>query len=509
MPASPRASSVGAARASRARAAAAAASPSPSSRRAAIPPSPSARSASPGLAALARVKTAEAAEAAARALPSIPPALPLAPPQHTPIAPEHARALLLVDALIVLYALAYQLQTPLEPFLVETLVKADGGASSTTAAHYARLQSFFGLVQCLGSLLVGGLIDRLGIRAMLLVNFAACAASYALLASATTMAGLYASKVPTIFMAGYLCAQTAVSTLAPQGAERVKQLGRLTMAYTIGATVGPSLGGFLGTVAAARLAVAVSAAAAALVLQLPSGSLASPPPAKGGSSGGGAAVAPPPPRATWTAQAAAVVALAWPLLATKALAGLVNSGNGAVRTLALKNVFSLTAAQLGLVMSSISFGTAIASLGLGEFTQLVGSEFGVVKWCLAGMVGAFACQAGLFVAFAAAPTPPPSIYVGLALLLALCQFPMSTTLTAISTTRVPQDAKGTLVGLEHALFALASMAGPGVGVAVLGAGGMQAVAGAAAVVYALLLAAWSREGGVAPSAAKNKGKGKK
>ena len=52
-----------------------------------------------------------------------------------------------VYALVVLYALCYQLQAPLEPYLVETLVRDDQDAS----AAYARLQSFFSLVQLVGS----------------------------------------------------------------------------------------------------------------------------------------------------------------------------------------------------------------------------------------------------------------------------------------------------------------------------------------------------------------------
>ena len=126
------------------------------------------------------------------------------------------QAVSVVYLLVVVYALCYQLQSPLEPFLVEKLATAGTGA-----AAYARLQSFFAVVQMVGSFFVGYLLDRLGLRVMFALNFLGCAASYALLARADTLEALYVSKLPTVFMAGFLCAQVAVAKLTPDGsAER-------------------------------------------------------------------------------------------------------------------------------------------------------------------------------------------------------------------------------------------------------------------------------------------------
>jgi predicted MFS family arabinose efflux permease len=391
--------------------------------------------------------------------------------------------------LIVLYALAYQLQTPLEPFLVERLKTSSGG---TASEQYALLQSFFGLIQLVGSLLVGGLIDRLGLRAMFLVNFIACASSYAILASAESMAGLYAAKVPTLFMAGFLCAQTAVSALTAPGAERIAQLGRLTMAYTIGSTVGPALGGFLGATAAARLAVAVSVLAGALVLAMPGLGVPPPPPRE---AGGGAAA----PASPWLSTAAAAVAATWPLLATKGATGLVNAANGSVRTLALKNQFGFTAAELGLVMSTISLGTALASLALGRLTEAAGGEAGVARLCLGGAAAALAGQAALFLLGCGsggddggAGTGVGRTYVALVLGHALFSFPLSATITALTTARVAPGVRGTLVGIEHAVFALAYMVGPVAGVRVQEKAGLGGVALCACAAFTALLLAWAR-----------------
>ena len=101
--------------------------------------------------------------------------------------------LILVDLLIVLYATCYQLQSPLEPYLVEKLSSAEDAAES-----YANLRSFFSFIQMAGSLGVGHIIDRAGVRAGMALNFVSCAASYAILMRAETMQGLFASKLPTL-----------------------------------------------------------------------------------------------------------------------------------------------------------------------------------------------------------------------------------------------------------------------------------------------------------------------
>ena len=59
------------------------------------------------------------------------------------------------------------------------------------------------------------------------------------------MEGLYASKLPTLLQHAFLVAQAVVAQSIPPE-RRAAALGRLMMMYTIGATVGPALGGYLG-----------------------------------------------------------------------------------------------------------------------------------------------------------------------------------------------------------------------------------------------------------------------
>ena len=67
-------------------------------------------------------------------------------------------------------------------------------------------------------------------------------------------------------------------------------------------------------------------------------------------------------------------------------------------------------------------------------------------------------------------------FLGLALVLSLCQLQLATAITAASTARVPADLKGTLVGVEHGTYALAATLGPQLGVRLLSTGGLPALA---------------------------------
>jgi MFS family permease len=418
-------------------------------------------------------------------------------------------SLLVIDLVVVVYALAYQLQAPLEPFLVKRLT----AASADWKAQYSSLQSFFGLVQAAGALLCGALIDRLGVKTMLFVTFLACAATYALLAAADARISLpllYASKIPTVFMHGFLCAQTAVSTLTPTGAERVAQLARLTTAYTIGSTIGPTVGGLVGTHVAAPLAIALSFVAACLVLLLPGDATrAAAVDEKDAAALAAGAAAPPAaaaPSLSWAARARYVFLCAWPFVVTKLVTGVTNSTIGNARTATLTDFFKLSSAELGMVMSTISIATAATSLGLGAVTRALGSEAAVVRACLLGAAAVYALQAALFssaagavegAAGAAAAAPSAELrtaFVGLTVALMLCTYPLSTTLTSLSTGRVAQADKGTLMGIEHSSFAVASMAGPQLGAFALNHVGFHAVAGCAAAVYASTWSAWRASG---------------
>ena len=392
----------------------------------------------------------------------------------------------IVYVLVVIYALCYQLQSPLEPFLVETLVKGTDASVS-----YARLQSFFSFVQMVGSFIVGYLLDIVGLRGMFALNFAACAATYALLASATSIEMLFASKLPAMFQAGFLCAQAAAAKLTPDsGPERTTALGRLTSAYTVGGVIGPALGGMLGTQAAAKLAVAGSIMAIGLVSQLSpamensSSKKADEKQDKLDGRGG-----------SWRASMRKIVPLVWPLLLSKMASGLVNSAVQAVRPLVLKNDFHFDQSKLGTFMSAMFFGNALLGLFLGRITSAFGGAVSTVIVCYGAMSLGYGLMALLFEHRLLGlhqwiPSGGVWLFMGLTLAMSLFQFPLATTLTSLSTSRVSPSLKGTLVGAEHATFALAGLIGPAVGVALLDFGRLPAVAASGGLLYAVLFGLW-------------------
>jgi OCT family organic cation transporter-like MFS transporter 18 len=97
---------------------------------------------------------------------------------------------------VALYATCFQIQRPLEPFLVERI---SSNKASSGGMDYAKLQSFFSIMQTLGSLITGTFLDRFGAKGGFIISFLASAASYYLLSISSTMEILYLSKVPTIF----------------------------------------------------------------------------------------------------------------------------------------------------------------------------------------------------------------------------------------------------------------------------------------------------------------------
>ncbi|KAJ8609609.1 hypothetical protein CTAYLR_006264 [Chrysophaeum taylorii] len=368
---------------------------------------------------------------------------------------------LIVLVNISLYAVSFQLQRPIEPFLVKKL-----GADDVA---YGRLMSFFSLLQSLGSPVVGATLDRIGPRLMFVVVFLSSAASYGILSLSTSMAWLYLSKIPSVFQAGFLVAQALVGASAHTEHDRAAALGRLTTAYTVGATLGPGLGGWFGKrgsyYAGAKLAVVLSLFSAALAFVLPDNRtkvLEKKRPQRG---------------------ILAVVGrrAIWPLLVVKALTGVSNSALGATLPLVLRDA-KFDEQALGLAMSATSMLVAVVgAFALGPLTSACGSSRRLA-------VAALATKVGSVFAFV------PLAGVGPVGLAALSSFHtcvshvMATSLTSSTTGSVAPDEQGALLGVEHALFAVARIFGPTMGTTLLGfKGGFALVATVCACLDATTL----------------------
>lgn len=103
---------------------------------------------------------------------------------------------------LAMYAFCYQMQQPVLPATVASLVVGDD-----SSAAWASLQSWFGIMQLFGGLVSGVLADRFGAKSLLLLSFGSSAACYIMQAKATDLTMLYISQVPTLFQHAFMGAQ--------------------------------------------------------------------------------------------------------------------------------------------------------------------------------------------------------------------------------------------------------------------------------------------------------------
>lgn len=389
------------------------------------------------------------------------------------------RALWITYGNIALYGLCYQLQRPVEPFLVKFLTeKAEAGdGASSVSRNYGRLESFFSTVQTIGSPLVGLLVDRIGIRKTWTVVFLASAASYAMLAAATTLPELFASKVPAALQHAFLLAQaTAAMSTGENASDRARALGRMTTAYTIGATIGPALGGYLAgengdLYCGARLAVIGSLLSALLSFFLLTDGPGHSSSTKGESQNNSHSDAKPSFGEEFR-RLPDIVARRhlWPLLVIKLMGGTAASMHSTALPLSLTQKLHFRPSQLGIVMSTSML--AVAAFGALAMAPLT-SALGTARLAQFGL----ALRAAMaFIIAAIVGTSDPSaagmqIYVVTSTVIhALASHALATSITTQTTGSVYKSERGTLLGLEHALFSLARMGGPAMGTALLALG---------------------------------------
>jgi OCT family organic cation transporter-like MFS transporter 18 len=397
------------------------------------------------------------------------------------------RALWVTYINITLYALCYQLQSPVEPFLIKSLSEKAGHADNVSQT-YGNLQAFFSTIQTIGSPLVGILLDRVGIRKASAMVFLASALSYAILASASDLPLLFLSKVPTALQHAFLVAQaTAATSTAGDSAARAAALGRMTTAYTIGATIGPALGGFLADhgdfYVGAKIAVFGSLVSVALSLAyLPN-------------------VTKPSEHAHELKRKRsfldelrhsgeiAMRSSLWPLLMVKVLGGVSSSMHSSALPLVLTQKLHFEPSQLGFSMSFSMFAVAaFGAVAMAPLTQLLGSS-GMAHY---GLLARAALGGIMAMIVGSASGYTPSLLMQLVtagVLHALASHSLSTGLTTQTTGAVAKDEQGALLGLEHGLFSMARIGGPVLGTSLLSMGGsLWLVESACGAVDVLLVA---------------------
>jgi len=307
---------------------------------------------------------------------------------------------------------------------------------------------------------------------------------------------LFISKIPTVFQAAFLVAQATAATTTEDDVLRAAALGRMTTAYTIGATIGPALGGYLAGQGdfyiGAKLAVVVSLLSAGLLLLfLPDPTVLQ-------------------EEATVSASTTTLLEkdqtnknikdkrsfledtrhsgeiamrpTIWPLLMVKVIGGVCASMHSTAIPLVLTQTLHLEPQQLGLVMSCCMFAVAaFGAFAMAPLTNALGSfgmmNVGLCARSVLGLVlaGTVALYASLLAGSSIAVEFILMQVIAVSVLHALSQHVLATGLTTQTTGSVDKDEQGALLGLEHSLYAVARIGGPAIGTTLLGLGGVLPV----------------------------------
>ena len=150
------------------------------------------------------------------------------------------RSLNILSFILVVISLGYGIFSPILPFYIESM-----GASGTTLgllnASYAVMRLVFGPVW-------GSISDRIGRKRVLMVGILGFGVTMVWFGLADRLWMLFAARI----LAGMLSSATAPTTMAyisdnaPEG-ELSKGLGRLSAAGSVGAILGPLLGGLVAS----------------------------------------------------------------------------------------------------------------------------------------------------------------------------------------------------------------------------------------------------------------------
>mmetsp|Transcript_12804 Transcript_12804/g.38412 ORF Transcript_12804/g.38412 Transcript_12804/m.38412 type:complete len:429 (-) Transcript_12804:1897-3183(-) len=393
-----------------------------------------------------------------------------------------SRGVWLVYLNVVLYALCYQLQRPIEPFLVKRL-----GASNV---GYGSLQSFFSAVQTVGAPVVGVLLGRYGTRMAFVVMFLASALSYGILSQTDSMTMLYLSKIPSLLQHGFLVAQTAIADQTTEGPTRLTSLAYLTTAYTVGASIGPAVGGFLGAsgnyFVGAKLAVAGSLLSATLAFFGPEGRPTEA--TKGGANKSGGIF----DGLTEMADTAKIVL---PLLTTKIVVSIGNAMYQGSMPIVLRDNFKFTEADMGLYMSVFMGSSGIFAMFVGPIAKRLPGKT-ILVYCLGCMSAAFCAKTVVGstmvgdVEFGASAIA----WILFTFLANLAGHLLALAITSESTATVPDDRRGTLMGLEHGGFSAARIVGPSMGIMLMGDGAFWYVDAAIMAINSSVFGYWLMAG---------------
>lgn len=168
---------------------------------------------------------------------------PFTPPDAPPVSPPARSALALIFSIIFLDILGLTILGPVLPYIVRQY--------STEALSITLMTVIFSAAQFLAAPLLGHLSDRYGRRPVLLLSILGSAIGYALFGIGGALWVLFLSRLIEGFTGGNISTAIAyIADITPPQA-RSKNFGLVGLAFGLGFTVGPALGGLLSQISLA------------------------------------------------------------------------------------------------------------------------------------------------------------------------------------------------------------------------------------------------------------------
>lgn len=296
-----------------------------------------------------------------------------------------------------------------------------------------------------------------------ILAFSSGVCSYSLLAMAENMSMLYLSKVPAAFMHPFMVAQTFMAQQT-SGNDRAEALALLVTAFTIGGTVGPTLGGWLGASGDYYLGAKVSACGmilnVLLAVMLLGGGCSTGSNRKSEDSKGKSSVL-VGYRNVLMNPAVCIVIL------TKLCSSTLNSVYGTMYPVILKDNFALNEQEMGYVLSASMLTNALVSkFVVGPLTaRFTGSHFcgyclACMSWCYFHAPVVMPGSGGSDFLAQLIHIHPAIPFIGLTLLIFAAAFARSSAFTGVNTTVVTSDLKGTAISMEHTMFSISRSVTP-------------------------------------------------
>lgn len=144
---------------------------------------------------------------------------------------------------VMINSIGFGIMIPVLPDLIKELT---GLENHEAVKHSGLLTLTFAIFQFICMPIIGGLSDRFGRRAIMLLSLAGLAADYFLMALAPTIAFLYIGRAFSgVFGATFSTANAYVADVSPPE-KRAQNFGLIGASFGVGFLLGPVIGGLLG-----------------------------------------------------------------------------------------------------------------------------------------------------------------------------------------------------------------------------------------------------------------------